>query len=48
MRVLVRHITRRSQAGVGHSDRTVEGHRITIGRGSDADVFLMPPEMYLQ
>ncbi len=40
MRVLVRHITRRSQTGLGHTDKTVAGDSLTIGRGADADVFL--------
>lgn len=40
MRVLVRHITRKSQAGVGHADREVQADALTIGRGTDADVFL--------
>ncbi|MDZ7712362.1 MAG: FHA domain-containing protein [Rhodovibrio sp.] len=40
MQVLVRHITRRSQTGTGHSDKPVAGDTLTIGRGADADVFL--------
>lgn len=40
MRVLVRYITRKSRDGVGHTDSTVETDSLTIGRGSDADVFL--------
>ena len=40
MRVLVRHITRKSQAGTGHADRSVDADSLTIGRGADADVFI--------
>ena len=40
MRVLLRYITRRSQAGVDHKDKAVETDNLTIGRGTDADLFL--------
>lgn len=40
MQVLLRYITHRSEAGVSHSDHEVQGDTLTIGRGSDADLFL--------
>lgn len=40
MRVLVRYITRKARTGVTHSDHEIHADTLTIGRGSDADLFL--------
>ncbi|MEE8302169.1 MAG: cytochrome c3 family protein [Candidatus Tectomicrobia bacterium] len=48
MRCLIRHITRRSKSGVTHEDKTFEGERLTIGRGTDQNVFLADLRVALQ
>lgn len=40
MRLLVRHITRKTKGGATHHDRLLSGARFTLGRGTDQDIHL--------
>ena len=40
MRILVRHITRKTKGGATHQDQTLSGSRLTLGRGTDQDIHL--------
>lgn len=40
MRILVRHITRRTKGGATHHDQVLHGARFTLGRGTDQDIHL--------
>lgn len=40
MRILVRHITRKTKGGATHHDQLLTGSRLTLGRGTDQDIHL--------
>lgn len=40
MRILVRHITRKTKGGATHQDQLLQGSRLTLGRGTDQDIHL--------
>ncbi len=40
MRIIVRYITRKTKGGATHRDQSLEGSRLTLGRGTDQDIHL--------
>jgi len=40
VRILVRHITRKTKGGATHQDQLLSGTRLTLGRGTDQDIHL--------
>ncbi len=40
MRILVRHITRKTKGGATHHDQVLTGSRLSLGRGTDQDIHL--------
>jgi len=40
VRILVRHITRKTKGGATHQDQLLTGSRLTLGRGTDQDIHL--------